>query len=109
MVLTLEKKKLIARVPGVARSIELRVPRAKLPDLECVQACSGLRGPDGLDASPCRGNDHQRRQATWAREEAQMSEFASATVVDGSCPCSSTKIVPSAELNSHEMLSVIVR
>ncbi|MGD0091261.1 MAG: hypothetical protein ABSE73_15195 [Planctomycetota bacterium] len=34
MVLTLEKKKLIARVPGVARSIELRVPREKIPDLE---------------------------------------------------------------------------
>lgn len=34
MVVTLEKKKLIARTPGVGRSIRLLVPREQLPDLE---------------------------------------------------------------------------
>ena len=35
VVLTLEKKGFIFRVPGEARSIELRLKRAQLPDLEC--------------------------------------------------------------------------
>lgn len=34
MVLTLERRGLIARVPGQARSIRLLVPREELPDLE---------------------------------------------------------------------------
>ena len=34
MVLTLEKIGLISRTPGQARSIELRLPREELPDLE---------------------------------------------------------------------------
>jgi DNA-binding MarR family transcriptional regulator len=34
MVLTLEKKELIKRIPGQARSISLLVPREQLPDLE---------------------------------------------------------------------------
>lgn len=34
MVLTLERDGLITRTPRVARSIELRLPRAEIPDLE---------------------------------------------------------------------------
>ena len=34
MVLALEKKGFISRVPGAARSIVLRLKRAQLPDLE---------------------------------------------------------------------------
>ena len=34
MILTLEKHRLIARVPGRARSIEVLVPRDGLPELE---------------------------------------------------------------------------
>jgi repressor LexA len=34
MVLTLEKKRLIERIPGQARSISLLVPREQLPNLE---------------------------------------------------------------------------
>jgi repressor LexA len=34
MVLTLEKRGLISRVPGKPRSVVLLVPRAELPDLE---------------------------------------------------------------------------
>ena len=34
MVLTLEKKGLIERIPGQARSISVSVPREELPDLE---------------------------------------------------------------------------
>ena len=34
MVLTLQKKGFISRVPGAPRSIALRLPRAELPDLE---------------------------------------------------------------------------
>jgi len=34
IVLSLEKRGLIARVPGKGRSITLRIPREQLPDLE---------------------------------------------------------------------------
>ena len=34
MIVTLEKRGFIGRVPGRARSITLRLPRAQLPDLE---------------------------------------------------------------------------
>jgi hypothetical protein len=34
MIVTLEKRRLIARTPGVARSIQLLVSRATLPDLK---------------------------------------------------------------------------
>ena len=34
MILTLEKRGLISRIPGRARSIEVLVPRAQLPELE---------------------------------------------------------------------------
>lgn len=34
MVITLEKKGLIARIPGEARSIRLLLPREELPDLK---------------------------------------------------------------------------
>jgi repressor LexA len=34
MIVTLEKRGLIERVPRQARSIKLRLPRAQLPDLE---------------------------------------------------------------------------
>jgi len=34
MILTLEKRGFIGRVPGQTRSITLRLPRAQLPDLE---------------------------------------------------------------------------
>jgi repressor LexA len=34
MVLTLERKGLVARTPGQARSIRVLVPREELPDLE---------------------------------------------------------------------------
>ena len=34
MILTLEKKRLIARTPGRARSIDVLVPSDELPDLE---------------------------------------------------------------------------
>ncbi len=34
MIMTLEKKGLIKRIPGQARSISLLVPREQLPDLE---------------------------------------------------------------------------
>ena len=34
MIITLEKRGFIARVPGQARSIRLRLTRAQLPDLE---------------------------------------------------------------------------
>ncbi|MBI1313860.1 MarR family transcriptional regulator [bacterium] len=34
MVLTLEKQQLISRIPGAARSIELRIRRDQLPDLD---------------------------------------------------------------------------
>ena len=34
MVLTLEKRGLIARVPGKSRSVRLLLPRERLPDLE---------------------------------------------------------------------------
>ena len=34
MILTLEKRRLISRIPGRARSIEVLVPRAQLPELE---------------------------------------------------------------------------
>jgi repressor LexA len=34
MILTLEKKGLIERIPGQARSISVSVPREQLPDLE---------------------------------------------------------------------------
>jgi len=34
MIVTLEKRGFIGRVPGQARSITLRLPRAQLPDLD---------------------------------------------------------------------------
>jgi len=34
MIVTLEERGFIGRVPGQARSIKLRLPREKLPDLE---------------------------------------------------------------------------
>ncbi|MFQ5825615.1 MAG: LexA family protein [bacterium] len=34
MVVTLEKKSLISKIPGKARSIQILVPRDELPDLE---------------------------------------------------------------------------
>ena len=34
MIITLEERGLITRTPGEARSIRLRLPREKLPDLE---------------------------------------------------------------------------
>ena len=34
MILMLEKKKLIARTPGMARSIRVLLPKEQLPDLE---------------------------------------------------------------------------
>ena len=34
MIVTLEKRRLIARTPGVARSIQLRLTRDQLPDLK---------------------------------------------------------------------------
>ena len=34
MILTLEKRGLISRIPGRARSIEVLVPRAQVPELE---------------------------------------------------------------------------
>lgn len=43
MVLKLEEKGLIRRIPGQARSIELRVPREELPDL----------GMDRPSMTPC--------------------------------------------------------
>ncbi len=38
MLLTLERQDLIRRTPGVARSIQLLVPRSCLPDLQPVEA-----------------------------------------------------------------------
>jgi len=38
MLLTLERQGLIRRTPGVARSIQLLVPRCCLPDLQRVEA-----------------------------------------------------------------------
>ncbi len=37
MLLTLERQRLIRRMPGVARSIQLLVPRACLPELQPVE------------------------------------------------------------------------
>lgn len=34
MIVTLEKRRLVAKVPGQARSIRLLLPREELPDLE---------------------------------------------------------------------------
>jgi SOS-response transcriptional repressor LexA len=34
MILTLEKKGFIRRIPGQARSIQLLIPRAEVPDLD---------------------------------------------------------------------------
>ncbi|HWR50336.1 MAG TPA: hypothetical protein VN428_04475 [Bryobacteraceae bacterium] len=34
MILSLEERRLITRMPGVARSIRLTLPRTELPDLE---------------------------------------------------------------------------
>lgn len=36
MIVTLERKGLLSRVPGQGRSLVLKVPRAQLPDLEAV-------------------------------------------------------------------------
>src|SRR5437667_9034325 len=50
MIVTLERKDLIRRVPGVARSITVQVPPAALPPLERRQQTAADRQPAPLSA-----------------------------------------------------------
>ena len=56
MILTLERRGLISRVPGAARSIELRIPTAALPSLERRQRTRAEQ------AAPATASVPRRRQ-----------------------------------------------
>jgi len=67
MILTLERKGLITRVPGVARSIELRVSSAELPPLAREPLTRGVR-----PTSPTR-SDHRAPPAKKASKRKSPS------------------------------------
>ena len=62
MILTLERRRLITRTPGMARSIKLRVPTAEVPLLERRQPTRAEQ------AAPVTASVPRRRQTKRGRE-----------------------------------------
>jgi len=92
MILTLEKKGLIARVPGVARSITLRISPTRLPPLDPIRAPKPDPATEYID-SPLMTQRLRRGRHVSARTEGRYGVYRThlrlTRKVDGDCTCPS--------------------
>jgi DNA-binding MarR family transcriptional regulator len=92
MILTLEQKGLIARVPGVARSITLRISPARLPLLDPIRAPKPDRATEYVN-SPLMTQRLRRGRHISARVEGRYGVYRThlrlTRKVDGDCTCPS--------------------